>query len=431
MNLSKKNIDYSVFLSPNSRLFLLILFFSIFLTPLSLTVRGDNVSVNYSFILFPLLCLIMGETLNQPRKIILTLISVYVVIFLSCLIYQYYYIEFWERRLISFLLFMSMFTFFVVKIDIQMITAFKYSVILVSFLYSCNSLYIYISNGGSSLGYELMRPIVQSQRYGFILLLGLWLTIFESTRSRLGLSIKLLIIIIIFNGLGLTFSRSSVAGLLASTFTYLLLLLPKFKFHGLKFRIDFFYLLLLYFGIIALIVTASYYCIPDYFQFFSERLLKISITPQIEGYFSYPKYPSFDTYVYNQLESSEGYRVFMIIEILRYLSINPLFGSGFLGVWIMFADLSGASHNQLLDVLFRTGVIGFSAFLFILYKLFQYNFRIKNNAIIVSMVGILFIGLFHETFKLSQGAFIFSFLIAQAFSDSGAERSRAKEATVA
>jgi O-antigen ligase len=121
----------------------------------------------------------------------------------------------------------------------------------------------------------------------------------------------------------------------------------------------------------------------------------------------------------------------MIIEILRYLSINPLFGSGFLGVWIMFADLSGASHNQLLDVLFRTGVIGFSAFLFILYKLFQYNFRIKNNAIIVSMVGILIIGLFHETFKLSQGAFIFSFLIAQAFSDSGAERSQAKEATVA
>jgi O-antigen ligase len=103
------------------------------------------------------------------------------------------------------------------------------------------------------------------------------------------------------------------------------------------------------------------------------------------------------------------------MQVITYLSANPLFGSGFLGVWIMFDDLAGASHNQLLDVLFRTGLVGFTGFIFILYKLLNYNFGSRNIAVFVSMIGILAVGMFHETFKLSQGAFIFAFLIAHAF----------------
>jgi hypothetical protein len=154
------------------RLYSLVALFTIFLTPFSFMVRGDNVSVNYSFVLFPIFLLLTGGKLKAPIKSAQTLISIYIIIFITCFIYQNYYIQFWERRFISFFIFMSLFTFFIVEIDKQMMKAFKYSIILVSIIYSLNSLYTYFSNGGMSLGFEGMRPIVQSQRYGFVLLFG-------------------------------------------------------------------------------------------------------------------------------------------------------------------------------------------------------------------------------------------------------------------
>lgn len=380
-------------------------------------VRGDNVSVNYSFVLFPIFLLLTGGKLKAPAKSIQTLVSIYIVIFITCFIYQNYYIQFWERRLISFFIFMSIFTFFIVKIDQQMIKAFKYSIILVSFIYSLNSLYTYFSNGGMGLGFEGMRPIVQSQRYGFVLLFGFWLTFFFKTKSTLGFCFKIFAIFVIFNGLGLTFSRSSVAGLLASSSALCVMFVLRIINEPIKNLPKELIKPILYSSLLAIIIILSYQLIPDYFQFFSERLLGRSITPILsEGFNSYPKFPRYDTYVYNQLESSEGYRIFMITEIFKYLINNPLFGSGYLGVWVMFEDLSGASHNQLLDVLFRTGVVGFVGFLFILYYLIKYNFVSKNIPVLITIIGILAIGLFHETFKLSQGAFIFSFLTAHAFS---------------
>jgi hypothetical protein len=397
------------------RLYSLVALFTIFLTPFSFMVRGDNVSVNYSFVLFPIFLLLTGGKLKAPIKSAQTLISIYIIIFITCFIYQNYYIQFWERRFISFFIFMSLFTFFIVEIDKQMMKAFKYSIILVSIIYSLNSLYTYFSNGGMSLGFEGMRPIVQSQRYGFVLLFGFWLTIFFKTKSTLGICFKMFAIFVIFNGLGLTFSRSSVAGLLASSSALCAMFILKIIKEPIKNLPNKLIKPIIYSSLITVIIILSYQLIPDYFQFFSERLLGRSITPILsEGFNSYPKFPRYDTYVYNQLESSEGYRIFMITEILKYLTSNPLFGSGYLGVWVMFDDLSGASHNQLLDVLFRTGVVGFAGFLFILYYIVKYNFVSQNMPVLITIIGILAIGLFHETFKLSQGAFIFSFLAAHA-----------------
>lgn len=297
-----------------------------------------------------------------------------------------------------------------------MVIAFKYSIILVSIIYSLNSIYTYFSNGGINLGFEGMRPIVQSQRYGFILLFGFWLTVFFKTKSTIGIFLKIAATFVIFNGLGLTFSRSSVAGLLVSSSVLFFLFLLKIIKLPIKNLPKAFIKPIIYSTIFFLITVISYQLIPDYFQFFSERLLGRSITPILnQGFNPYPKFPLYDTYVYNQLESSEGYRIFMITEIFKYLTNNPLFGSGFLGVWIMFDDLSGASHNQLLDILFRTGLIGFLGFLFILYHLIKYHYVSYDLPVLITIFGILAIGLFHETFKLSQGAFIFSFLAAHAF----------------
>lgn len=397
---------------------ILILFFSLFLTPFSIIIRGDNVSANYLFIFFPLILLLFEKKLIQPPETIKTIISIYLLIFLICLIYQIEYYTFWERRVISFILFMSMFTFMIVKIDHHMVMAFKRSVILVSLIYSINSISTYFMNGGSALGYDIMRPIVQSQRYGFVLLFGFWLTVFYPTKTTISKVLKLLIIFIIFNGLGLTFSRSSVAGLLVSITTLAFVFFIKYKHKILTINAKSIYRALAYIFSVLLIALISYLIIPDYFEFFSQRLIKINITPQRDDFFPFPAYPLYDTYVYNQLESSEGYRIFMIGEVYKYLLTNPLFGSGFLGVWVMFDDLFGAAHNQLLDILFRTGIVGFACFIYILLKVIKFNYHNNDTATLISIAAILAIGIFHETFKLSQGAFIIAFLASLAFSKS-------------
>jgi O-antigen ligase len=167
-------------------------------------------------------------------------------------------------------------------------------------------------------------------------------------------------------------------------------------------------------------ITLSYQLMPAYFQFFSERFFRVSITPiRVMDFFPYAFFPPYDTTVWLSRDTSEGYRLYMITEIFKFLSHHPLFGSGYLGVWIMFSDLAGSAHNQLLDVLFRTGFVGFACFLYIVYRIIKFNLYHRHWAVLLSLAGIFTIGMFHETFKLSHGAFVFAFLIAQAFNDVG------------
>lgn len=417
MNLVMSLSATQKYLHSNCRLIGLTVLFAFFLTPFSLDVRNDRVSVNYLFIFFPVIALILGQRLQLPSKLIQTLMGIYISIFIFCTIYQYEYLQFWDRRFISFVLFMSMFTFFFIKIDEEMGKAFKYGIILVSLIYSLYSVYQYFSYGGSKVGYGVIHPLVQSQRYGFILLFGFWLVFFEKTKTFLGFIIKVLALSVIFNGLGLTFSRSSIAGLLVSSGCVFLIFVFKRELYNFKIVLHekiSFTILCTIIGIS--IIYISYLFIPDYFQYFSQRLLNISITPEAEHIFFANTYLySYDTNDYNYYDTSEGYRIYLIGEIIKYLSNSPFFGSGFLGVWVMFEDLSGASHNQLLDVIFRTGILGFLGFIYLLFKIIKFNLDMQNWAVVVSLAGILTIGIFHETFKLSQGAFVFAFLVAQAF----------------
>jgi O-antigen ligase len=109
-------------------------------------------------------------------------------------------------------------------------------------------------------------------------------------------------------------------------------------------------------------------------------------------------------------ESSEGYRIYMLGKILEFVANNPFTGSGFLGVWIMFEDGSGSSHNQFTDVLFRTGVFGFIAYCTLLYQLLAFLVR-KAPDFFWGMLGVIIYGFMHETFKESQGSFLLAFLI--------------------
>lgn len=76
----------------------------------------------------------------------------------------------------------------------------------------------------------------------------------------------------------------------------------------------------------------------------------------------------------------------------------------------MFDDLKCSAHNQYSDILFRTGLIGFCFYMYILYQIYKF-LRDNHPDLLYGYIGILFYGFFHETFKLSQGGFIIAFLL--------------------
>ena len=61
-------------------------------------------------------------------------------------------------------------------------------------------------------------------------------------------------------------------------------------------------------------------------------------------------------------------------------------------------------------MLFRTGFFGLTVYLFFLFKLGKYLYK-TDLSLFMGFVGVLIFGLFHETFKLSQGAFLLAFLV--------------------
>ena len=97
-------------------------------------------------------------------------------------------------------------------------------------------------------------------------------------------------------------------------------------------------------------------------------------------------------------------------SILEYVLSSPLFGSGFLGIWIILDDGIGSAHGQYNDVLFRTGFIGLALYLYVLQRLGSYLYK-ADIGLFIGFIGVLAFGLFHETFKVSHGAFILAFLI--------------------
>lgn len=367
--------------------------FIIFLLPFSITLSNeDGASANYFFLLFPLVIGLRKKTFVKPKLFWTISIIIFFIIFLISLSYQISYFQFLIRRLISFILFMSIFSFLFIKIDDNMISAFKNAIIFVSFIFSIYTFYNFIKLGGSDLGYSA-KGEVGSQRYGFIFVLALWLLFYDNNYKKI---IKFLFLIIIIIGLLLTFSRSGIIAMILSSFflwtfsIYSWILRPNLK--GILIGT-----LIIFILIITLILINIQY--PIFFDFFNQRLF---------SYFEKGGSTNLDL----DQDSSEGYRVYMLNKVFNFVIYNPLTGAGFLGVWILFEDQSGSAHGQFVDVFFRTGFIGFITYIIILYKLLI-NFFKSNKGLFWGIVAIIIYGFFHETFKLSQGTFILAFLIGQ------------------
>ena len=375
----------------NKSVFFYTILFILFLYPFSISLSNeDGASANYLFLTFPLFAAINNKSFLKPKIFWLFSIAFFSSIFLLSTFYQFYYLDFFPRRLISFILFMSIFSFLFIKIDNKMIKAFKYAIIIISFIFSLITLYKFITLGASDLGFDA-KGEVGSQRYGFVYVFALWLLFFEKEMFNF---LKLGLILIIVVGLLLTFSRSGIVAMIVSLFFMSIVSIIKWlKSPNFKGIIIGFSIIIL-FILVIIIINIEY---PVIFDFFYQRL------------FSYLEKDSTSQIDLDQ-DSSEGYRVFMLKKVFNFVLFNPLTGAGFLGVWILFEDQSGSAHGQLVDVIFRTGIFGFFLYLLILYKLLNYFYK-NNSGFFWGMIGVIVYGFFHETFKLSQGSFILAFLI--------------------
>lgn len=373
----------------------MIVFFTVALIPFSIDLGGQGVSANYLFFLFPILILLSGKSLTLPQRLYVEFIAIYIAILCLATAYQYTLLGELGRRLASFTIFMGIFVFMFVKITPRMVVSFKISVILISLYFSIYSIYDYIIEGAAVLGFSA-KDVVGTQRIGFVYIVAFWLLLLFNAQTVMMRFIKISAVPCIFFGLLLTFSRASVVALVGSLVVYNALhSYERWRDHEFFLSRSQLSIFVTIFLIIALLLI--FFPVP--FDFFAERL------------FSNTTAAGDEVYDFENPNASEGYRVWMLQKVLDFVMYNPFTGSGYLGVWVAIDEGGqGATHNQYTDVLFRTGVFGFGMYLYILYKLWQYLYK-NHLGLFYGFVGVLIYGMFHETFKESQGAFMLAFMV--------------------
>ena len=297
-----------------------------------------------------------------------------------------------HRKFISFLLFMTAFSFAFMRINAQMILAFKIGLILFTTYLALDNFLEYRSFDADELGYAA-KDQVGNQRFGFMFVFAFWVTLFLKTQSRFLNLVKIPILILLFTGIFLTFSRSSVVAFAGTLFFLFFHFVRSTKIFNLRLIISIFIYTTILFLIVFFTGYYEYLSVP--FEFFGDKLDEL-----LSG----------DGINLSNTYSSEGYRIYLIREILNYVSGSPLFGSGYLGIWYILPEGIGSAHGQYNDILFRTGFIGLILYGYLLIKLSGF-LRSKDLGMYVGFWGILVFGLFHETFKLGHGAFIFAFII--------------------
>lgn len=360
------------------------------LIPLSV----DGFGINYLFALIPCTYVLSGRSLVRPRIQVTLYIYACAATFTLASIYQTSWIEFYDRRLISFALYLTMFVLCFVPITEKHIAAFKLSLLIAGLIFAGQSLLLFMSLGAAAQAFE-SKDVVGSQRYGFVFILAYWILWYDKRLIESKL-IRVLCLLTLVMGIALTFSRASLVAFVGSgafAFIYSLTtggLSPKKWLKSFAVGASF--------GTLGLL--ALYFVAPIIFEFFSVRLIEYILSGASSDAISDP-------------ETSDGTRLFIWSHIIEFVAHNPLTGSGFLGVWVLnlFEGFSGSSHSQYFDALFRLGPLLFLGYLYYVIRVWR-HFRKVDTGFFVGFTGILIYGLFHETFKESHGMFILAMLIA-------------------
>ena len=348
--------------------------FILCLTPLS---SSQGISINYSYILSILILPLLGTKIIVPRPELLLIITIYFIIYVaSFLIDQELFLD----RFISFSIFISIFVFCFLKID-NLVTNFSDSLIFMALYLSISSLIMYITNEGFNIGME-GKAVFGSQRIGFIYICALWVILYGKRIDLFMFAIIFLILV----GCFLTFNRTTILGI-GGSISFWFILNGFFK----KLNVRHVTLFLLVFFIL-------FNFFDDVYVLLARDMFELALdSNRLESNLS-------------DITSSEGARLNMWTRALNYIFEHPILGSGFMGFKILEEGGVGSAHSQYIDVLFRVGFFGFFIWIYLVYKILLITYK-KFPGLFYGFIGTLFFGIFNETFKLSQGAFIFAFLI--------------------
>jgi O-antigen ligase len=111
---------------------------------------------------------------------------------------------------------------------------------------------------------------------------------------------------------------------------------------------------------------------------------------------------------------SDGARVHHWQETIQLWSLNPIFGTGFVGIY-QYGDL-GSTHSQYLDILMRAGLIGLLGYALLWVLLFKHFWRVPE--VCAGLIAVFAFGFIHETTKLSYVGLMFALLLCQVFKES-------------
>lgn len=372
-----------------------VAFFVFCLYPVSFFIGGVGVGANYVFLLLPLGVALTQGRLRYPGDRLTFAATFYVFVFFVATLYQIDQFALGGRRFASFLIFMGMFAYAFVTIDEKMVAAFKTALVIFSVWLSLVSAYVLLDASASRVvGFEA-KNMVGSQRFGFIYLIAFWIAYLDPAMRRSLGSLRYPVLLVLLAGLMLTFSRSSIVSLLGGFFFFALAkqgnwlktLSTRGLLNGLATVLG-----IVIFGLIL------YWLFPVAFRFFDTRLFQF-----------FSSETNVATALVNR-ESSEGTRVFIAMSVIEFVVRNPITGSGYLGVWSQPDLAVGSAHGQYMDVLFRTGPLGLIIYLGIFWAVLRY-LRRHHEALFWGVLSAGIYGLFHETFKESQGGFVYTFLV--------------------
>ena len=356
-----------------------------------ITISGFG--VNYLFVITPLLYLILGGRLNRLPMLLKFFGVLLIVIFLIATTYQIDHVDEGFRRIISFLLFMSIFSLSFLNLKPRDFNSALIALIFVSCLLSLVSIYKLLSLGLLQSAFEA-KDEVGSQRIGFLLIFSFWALLRYGIERNIFIKIiTASLACVILTGIIITYSRASIVSFIGSAILYLMI-----SGHAIRFsRLANPFLIAVATIIALMFVTLVEFAFPSIYQFLNERLFDFIISGRIVDNILDP-------------QTSEGTRFRIWSDVLDYVVFNPVTGSGFLGSWILGID-AGSSHNQYIDVFLRLGFIGFFVYVFLLWRI--WILLLKNNVLLFcGFSGVLIYGIFHETFKEPGGALLLALLLS-------------------
>lgn len=377
-------------ISAPSTILPIVIFFIACLFPVSINGFG----VNYLFITFPIGILISGGVLIKPRAAVKFFLYGSAIVFSLSSLYQTQWWLYFDRRVVSYVLFLTMFSLCFVRISPRHIAAFKIAVLVAGLIFSVDALIIFVSLGADAQAFE-SKEIVGSQRYGFVYILAFWILWYDAHLIK-SKTVKQILLIVLMLGIALTFSRASIVAFGVSCIVAAVQSLTARRISLLNVL----RLLTYGFGFVFFSLFIVYQIAPIIFDFFSARLIDYITSGT-------------SSVALNDPETSDGTRLFIWGNITNFILYNPITGSGFLGVWVLnlYDDFSGSSHSQYFDTLFRVGLLLFFGYVCLIFQMLR-RFRKNDSGFFVGLSGILVYGVFHETFKESHGVFIFAMLLA-------------------